>query len=164
MKKMALISGGMILLFMCGCGGITDPRFGGLFSYSPEAYEQRLQERRERLKEFERQEIAEQQRSQNLNRDADSRRQANQAMQNKLKAINAESSKLQRNLNNFKAANDKQAATLKSLQTRLASLNNDSKRVETAKSMGDDEKRVEAERLKREIDRLVKEASILSQL
>ena len=164
MKKIALIPGIMILFTVCGCDLTTDPSRGGFFSYNPEAYEQRLEERRERLREFETQEIAEQQRRQNLNRDAASQRRANQEMQSKLKAVNADISKLRRNLDNFKATNDKQAVALKNLQTRLARVNDDMSKVQTSETMTDDEKRVEAERLKREINRLVKEADILSKL
>lgn len=160
MKKMALVLGVMTLFFASGCGVIEDY----LWDYRPEEYEQRLQERRERLKELEREQIAEQQRTQNLNKDAASRHKANQDMQNKLKATNTEITKLRSNLDDFKATNDKQAVMLKNLQDRMARLNDDLKQVETSGTMSDDEKRVEAERLKREIDRLVKEANILSNL
>jgi len=42
------------LLLLSGCAGqTTDPRKGGLFSYDPDAYEQRLDERRAHLNAIE---------------------------------------------------------------------------------------------------------------
>ena len=167
MKKIIVI----LMLALCvgvtGCANLgltTDPSQGGLFSYNPDAYEQRLQQRRERLRELERQEIAEEQRRQNLNRSAASRRQANQDMQNKLKAVTNSSEKLRRSLDNVKTTNDEQAKALLDLQARRDRLNADIKAVETSHNMNDDEKRVEAERLKREVERLLREAEVMSNL
>jgi PBP1b-binding outer membrane lipoprotein LpoB len=49
MKKRYLI-GIFVILLLSGCAGsTTDPRKGGLFSYDPDAYEQRLAERESHL-------------------------------------------------------------------------------------------------------------------
>lgn len=49
MKK-NIIFGFLITLVLAGCaGGTTDPRQGGLFSYNPTAYEQRIAERENSL-------------------------------------------------------------------------------------------------------------------
>lgn len=53
MKTIYFISG-IALLVLNGCAGqTTDPRKGGLFSYDPAAYEQRLAERENRLSAIE---------------------------------------------------------------------------------------------------------------
>ena len=45
---------GITLLLLNGCAGqTTDPRKGGLFSYDPDAYEQRLDDRRNHLSSVE---------------------------------------------------------------------------------------------------------------
>jgi hypothetical protein len=49
MKTLYFIAG-TILILLNGCsGGTTDPRKGGLFSYNPDAYEQRLADRERHL-------------------------------------------------------------------------------------------------------------------
>ena len=49
MKK-NIIFGLLAVLTLAGCaGGTTDPRQGGLFSYNPAAYEQRIAERENNL-------------------------------------------------------------------------------------------------------------------
>ena len=54
MKKIYLMITGMILLLLNGCAGsTTDPRKGGLFSYNPTAYEQRLSDREKHLASIE---------------------------------------------------------------------------------------------------------------
>ncbi|WP_415407901.1 hypothetical protein ACLHDG_05045 [Sulfurovum sp. CS9] len=53
MKKIYLITS-IVLLLLNGCaGGTTDPRKGGLFSYSPDAYEKRLSDREHQLSAIE---------------------------------------------------------------------------------------------------------------
>jgi hypothetical protein len=56
MKEMKVIYflAGITLLLLNGCAGqTTDPRKGGLFSYDPDAYEQRLADRRNHLASIE---------------------------------------------------------------------------------------------------------------
>ena len=53
MKTIYFLSG-VILLLLNGCAGnTTDPRKGGLFSYDPAAYEQRLADRENHLSSIE---------------------------------------------------------------------------------------------------------------
>lgn len=53
MKKIYFIAS-IALLLLNGCaGGTTDPRRGGLFSYNPDAYEQRLSDREHQLSSIE---------------------------------------------------------------------------------------------------------------
>lgn len=50
MKKIYILVASITMLLLNGCAGkTTDPRQGGLFSYSPDAYEQRLVSRENHL-------------------------------------------------------------------------------------------------------------------
>lgn len=44
---------GLTVLIFNGCATTTDPRQGGLFSYNPDAYEQRLNDRRDKVASIE---------------------------------------------------------------------------------------------------------------
>jgi len=69
MKTIYFISG-IVLLVLNGCAGqTTDPREGGLFSYDPAAYEQRLAERENRLSAIEHDTAAQKHKSARLKRD-----------------------------------------------------------------------------------------------
>ncbi len=61
---------GVTLLLLNGCaGGTTDPRQGGLFSYNPDAYEQRLSDRESHLSSIENDTAAQKNKSTRLKRD-----------------------------------------------------------------------------------------------
>ncbi len=69
MKNIYLITG-VTLLLLNGCaGGTTDPRQGGLFSYNPNAYEQRLSDRERHLSSIENDTAAQKQKKDRLKRD-----------------------------------------------------------------------------------------------
>ncbi len=69
MKKIYLMTG-VTLLLLNGCaGGTTDPRQGGLFSYNPDAYEQRLSDRESHLSSIENDTAAQKNKSTRLKRD-----------------------------------------------------------------------------------------------
>ncbi|RLA77061.1 MAG: hypothetical protein DRG30_01250 [Epsilonproteobacteria bacterium] len=69
MKKEYLIAGIAILLLSGCAGGTTDPRQGGLFSYDPDAYEQRLSDREGHLSSIENDTDAQKRKSARLKRD-----------------------------------------------------------------------------------------------
>jgi len=70
MKKIYLMITGIILLLLNGCaGGTTDPRKGGLFSYNPDAYEQRLADRENHLSSIENDTAAQKRKSARLKKD-----------------------------------------------------------------------------------------------
>jgi PBP1b-binding outer membrane lipoprotein LpoB len=61
--------GAISLVLLNGCaGGTTDPRKGGLFSYNPAAYEQRLAEREQELAAIESDTAAQKRKSAQLKR------------------------------------------------------------------------------------------------
>jgi len=68
MKKRYMV-GALAALLLSGCAGTTtDPRRGGLFSYNPQAYEQRLADRERQLSDIERDTAAQKRQSERLKR------------------------------------------------------------------------------------------------
>lgn len=73
MQKIYLMVAGITIVLLNGCaGGTTDPRQGGLFSYDPAAYEQRLSDREHRLSSIEGDTAAQKRKSARLKRDLSS--------------------------------------------------------------------------------------------
>ena len=73
MKKIYLMAAGIVMVLLNGCaGGTTDPRKGGLFSYDPAAYEQRLAEREQKLSSIENDTAAQKHKSARLKKDLSS--------------------------------------------------------------------------------------------
>ena len=68
MKTIYLITGVAIVLLNGCASGTTDPRKGGLFSYDPNAYEQRLADRERNLSSIEGDTAAQKQKSARLKR------------------------------------------------------------------------------------------------
>lgn len=61
---------GVVLLLLNSCaGGTTDPRQGGLFSYNPDSYEQRLADRESHLSSVENDTAAQKSKSARLKND-----------------------------------------------------------------------------------------------
>ena len=168
MKKILLSLCAIMLL--AGCQTTTDPSKGGLFSYSPTAYEQRAAERQERLNELQREQAAEEQRRAALQQTAAQKQDELAAMQQKLQIANAESADLKKKLDAFKAQNAAQQAALTDLKARQARLQAD---IQTSQSeigemaaLGgwEDELEAVAEQLRREIERLARDTEALSAL
>jgi len=62
------IVGSISVILLSGCATTTDPRKGGLFSYNPDAYEKRLDDRRNKLHSVEKDTTVQKQRSKTLKR------------------------------------------------------------------------------------------------
>ncbi len=153
-----------LFFFLSGCQTTTDPSKGGLFNYSPEAYEKRKVERRERLKMLNKEKIAEERRQQALNKQASGKQSERSTMQQKLQQTSAESAKLKKQLDAYKAQNDAQQAALTNLKKRQVQLQQELRSANAGKGMDEEAKQVEAERLKREIERLASDTAALSAL
>lgn len=66
MKKRYIVSVLAVLIFSGCAGTTTDPRQGGLFSYDPNAYEQRLADRESHLSNIEQDTAAQKRKSARL--------------------------------------------------------------------------------------------------
>lgn len=152
------------LLLLTGCQTTTDPSKGGLFSYSPEAYKQRKLEREERLKKLQREQIAEERRQAALKQTASQRQGERTTIQQKLQRANTESAKLKKSLDGFKAQNAAQQAALADLKGRQMRLQADIQASRSGKGGSEENRQIEAERLRREVERLAKDTEALSAL
>ena len=151
------------LLLMSCTATTTDPSKGGLFSYNPEAYEQRKQERQERLQELQREQAAEERHKVTLTQSATEKQDERSALRRKLRAVSAESDKLEEKLQAFDAQNAAQRAALADLKARQARIKADIEASEAAPDNSAERQR-EAERLRREVERLQKDTEALSAL
>jgi len=161
--RTTLILSCLCLLMLMACQTTTDPCKGGLFSYNPEAYEKRIEERTNTLRDLEEQKKTEKQKSEEL--------------QSVLYTKNAEKDDLTANI----AALEKNIAQLKHIieQTRLDTqkyekeierihLESQSLEEELAQmqleSGNIEEKNKEIDRLQKRIDELLHEAEALSHM
>jgi len=161
MKKILLSLCAVLLL--TGCQTTTDPSKGGLFSYSPRAYEQRAAEKQERLDDLYWEQDEEEERRAALQQTAAQKKSEHAAMQQQLQRANTESANLKKRLDSFKAQNTTQEAALADLKNRQARLQAD---IQASRSSRGPEgaRQAEAERLRREVERLAKDTEALSAL
>jgi len=146
-----------------GCAGqTTDPRQGGLFSYNPDAYERRLQDRREQLSAEERASQSTQAQSASLEAERTSRAAEKAALEKQVKKLSASLASLEKKI---KAKQTTTAAQNSERQRILAELGSVKASTRLADEMEDpEEKRLELERLKARRDTLEKEAANLMRL
>jgi chromosome segregation ATPase len=161
MKKIILSLCAILLL--AGCATTTDPSKGGLFSYSPEAYKQRKLEREGRLKELQTEQIAEERRQAALKQTAEQKQAEKANLQQKIQKVNTDSANIKTKLTAYKAQNAAQEAALEDLRGRQTRLQAD---IQASRAGGGSEesRQIEAERLRREVARLARDAEMLSSL
>ena len=151
-------------LFLSGCFGASDnPREGGLFGYSPDAYQQRQDERRSILQGVEAQTEEEKAISRGLEQERSSRQATITRQEKELKAIDSELAATSRKLNALKTETADGEKKLIELKARHASL---SAAKGTLEKSRDDTgyKQREIERLQRELRKLEEEADALSRM
>lgn len=147
-----LIAGALTLLFLGGCAaGSTNPREGGLFSYNPQAYEKRLEERRSFLasEDYRAEENESQRLALESEKSVKSKRLA--AEKKRLNSLKSDLQRSQNRLDNYKAKNASQEKELEELRARHRALQSKST------SLGDvdtEEKRAELAKLRKEADML----------
>ena len=158
MKSFFYLPLGVAVFAVVGCNMTDDPRQGGLFSYSSDKYERRIQDREARLASIEAEQAAEERENSRLFRDLATR----QKEVAKLKAnLNAEQKKIDQQLNLLKK--DK----AKTEQASLLARKNDAIRKESTRveKLEDTEaKKREIQRLRQQLDELKMEADALSRL
>ncbi|MDR2124223.1 MAG: hypothetical protein LBP38_04475, partial [Desulfovibrio sp.] len=147
MKTAALVTVCLILL-AAGCATTDDPGKGGLFSYSPDAYEKRRVAREARLAELHREQEAEKNQRSKLQAGAAGKREKHAALSGQLRALDGECSALRRQLSGYQARNAAQEAALRDLRQKQAALQ-DKVRTTDGSSMTDEQKAAEAEKLRR---------------
>lgn len=159
-RTFCLMCCGMLLLG--GCATTTDPHQGGLFSYSPSAYEQRQQEREARLNDIREEQRREEAAGASLETERARKAAAVSQQQKQLKSLQSELTVTSRNLDTLKASNAAQEAKLAELKRRRGILKGDMNKAQSNKDPKSRE--VELERLRRELRQLQDEANALSSL
>ncbi len=159
MKKALFTTLGLVVLLgASGCNMTDDPRQGGLFSYSPDKYERRLQDREDRLASIEAEQAAEERQSSSLSRDLT----VKQKEVAKLKAsLNAEQKKIDSQLNRIKKDKSK-AAQAAELSRKNAAIRQDAARIDTIDDNAAKKKEIQA--LRKRLEELKMEADALSRL
>ncbi|MDL2272916.1 synembryn, partial [Desulfovibrio sp. OttesenSCG-928-I05] len=92
------------------------------------------------------------------------RSQQRAAMQKSLNGARSESNRLRTQLSSYKAENEQQEAALADLKKRQERLAGEIATTNSGKGMTEEEKIIEAERLRREIERLANDTAALSAL
>ena len=152
-----------VLLFaLTGCATTTDPRQGGLFSYSPKAYQQRLDERQKTLEALG-DNAAEQQR---LEREAEEKRQVLAEQKKQLVALDTELDAVYQRMATYQAQNQEKAAEktrlehdLRQAKARLDAL----KKEESVGADAVEKKKAQIKQLKTDIENLSKVMNLMTQ-
>ncbi|MDL2267275.1 hypothetical protein LJC46_04720 [Desulfovibrio sp. OttesenSCG-928-G15] len=157
MKKLStVITALATLMLVTACQTTTDPREGGLFSYSPKAYEKRQEERKSRLGQLKDEQQEHQAENESLSKSVADQKAKHAALNKKISGLNKE-------INSYKAANKAQQNKLNQLRSRQASLQKRANAV-SGSSMSTAQKEAEAAKLQKDVDRLTNEFNSLSML
>jgi chromosome segregation ATPase len=145
---------------LIGCAGqTTDPRQGGLFSYNPQAYDKRIQDRREHLSDVDQSTQAAGEQSSMLEAEKSSREKKNAALRKQLRKLSASVASLEKEIKSKQAKTNVQKKERQRMLTEINSIKSSSK---LADEMDDpEEKRFELERLTKKREKLEKEAANL---
>ena len=152
----------VLLFVLTGCATTTDPRQGGLFSYNPQAYQQRLDERRNTLAALGNN-AAEQQR---LEREAEEKREVLAEQKKQLVALDTELDAVYQRMATYQAQNQEKAAEkarlehdLRQAKARLDAL----KKEESVGADAVEKKKAQIKQLKTDIENLSKVMNLMTQ-
>ena len=162
-SRASLALTGSLVVLLAGCAGqTTDPRQGGLFSYNPQAYEQRLQERQSHLSQVEQENRAAEDQALSLESERAAREQENVSLRAKIKKLSASVSRLEKDIKAKQAKNAAQKKEQQRLLTEAGGLQSASRATDNIADP--EEKRLELQRLQEHRDKLEKEAANLMKL
>ncbi|MDD2465148.1 MAG: hypothetical protein PHI97_14210 [Desulfobulbus sp.] len=157
-----VITGGLIFL-LGGCAGqTTDPHQGGLFSYNPQAYEHRLQDRRENLSQVEQDNRNAEAESTTLESERASRQKEKAALQRQVRKLSSSITKLEKDIKLQRTKSSVQQKEQQRILGELARLKTASRNTDNIEDP--EEKRLELKRLQQRRDQLEKEAASLMRL
>jgi predicted nucleic acid-binding Zn-ribbon protein len=118
-----------LLLLLIGCATTTDPRQGGLFSYNPQAYEQRLEERRQTMAALDKNRLE----AERLEIEVQAKREAVTEQKKLLSGLDAELADTHQRIATYQSQNQQQAAEkarlerdIRQAKTRLQALQKES--------------------------------------
>lgn len=154
----------LILCLLAACGPqSTDPREGGLFSYSPKAYEQRLKDRRETLGQTQEERDAAEQQAVALEREAGTIRQKKTAVLQDLDDMGKDLDRIEAGLISSASRFDAHAVEKQKINKEITAIREQLKGV-PAKSDDVKAQEQEAQRLRQRLQTLMAEAEALMNL
>ncbi|MBM9536206.1 hypothetical protein [Desulfobulbus alkaliphilus] len=157
--RTALIWFFVVPMMLAGCAGqTTDPRQGGLFSYNPDAYEQRLRERQYLLDQEEQATRSIEVEQTVLEAEKISRAQEKAALEKQVREFNASMNSLEQQIQSRQATTEAQKKERQRMLAEIAALRAS---TDAAESLEDAEKQRELERLEKKRDDLEREAASL---
>lgn len=147
MEKLLTISALCGALLLSGCLGADtgDPRRGGLFGYSPENYERRIQEREDRYQEAREENARLREESASLEQWKQHKQADVAAQKRRLKRVNADIRSLRSRINRLKATPAKAAGKPKIHRPAGATGASEARKAAQIRSMQQELKRLEAE-------------------
>ncbi len=154
-----------VILLVPACTPVADPHQGGLFGYSPELYEQRIQEREARLAQTQSQGQAEQARTADLQQDIAASGEELQRLKKEMDTITVELMQTREALKRTEVQSAEAEKKLAELQADLQELSRTSWKTEKQLDQGDiaaKEKEVDA--LRKQLNALMEEAELLGRL
>ncbi|WP_035237106.1 hypothetical protein [Desulfobacter vibrioformis] len=162
-----ITTAGLCLIMLMGLGACasteTDPRKGGLFSYNPTAYQQRIADREATLADTEEANAMARQEGAALDADKQHKQVAYQDLKARMASLYAQTSKLEDQLAKARAINTSQKAKLKRLQDEAASIKSATIQMNNSgESLSTKAGKLAA--LQKKMDELLKEAEALSAL
>lgn len=146
------------------CATTTDPREGGLFSYNPKAYEQRLQERQTRLKELEAQKEEEQRKQQELQGKLSSQKALHDEVSEKVGTLEKSITHLDEVLSKSRAHSHEDEKNLVQTHIKLKALKEEVARIRAGSTPGVEAQKKEIKRLSDIVEQILKEAEALSKM
>ena len=152
------------MLLPAGCATTDDPRKGGLFSYNPEAYEQRLAERQEVLAQEENRQTSQKQQTATLETSVQTKQSEKNYYEAELTTMDKDLDQLYARLVALRKLTKQQKADKASIQAQADAV---AKRLAKLKSKAggqEEQKRAEIERLRKKLDLLLQEAEALSKM
>lgn len=154
-----------IPLLSSGCAPVADPRDGGLFGYSPDLYEQRAKERKQKLKKVETEIEIKQNNNRILHDDLKAQGLEIERLQSLLGSLDSELITLQKKIKEMHHSNKKAQAKQAEISLRIKEILDASKRANWQVENGMlTDKESEIQRLKEKLNGLVAEAELLGQL
>ena len=159
---------GLFLVLAAGCATTDDPRQGGLFSYNPAAYEERLEQRRQNMTALQQNQRQEEAQARQLESDVQTRQARLESENARLRELDEELVELQQdinqyqqNINHYRARTNKQQAEKQRLGREFKRLQDQIVVLKNNQQLAEIDKQKHIEGIKREIDELKEREALL---
>ncbi len=153
----------VICIVICLCSGCatqtTDPHQGGLFSYNPDAYKQRIQDRKRHLSNVEQQNAALQAETDRLESEKTAQTRELAALKKEMSSLSASTASLEKKVRTVRAETSAQKRERERILSEISKVQSSLKKADDIPDP--EEQRLEIERLKKKRDLLEKEVSDL---